>query len=130
MERSNGFQAVPPLHPSPLAGDAQATTTQILCSYRNPTNRMVVVRVRGVECFFLERVVFPFEIMTFHCPLDGEVEVVMPTATGHEVCERWAAEQCLAVEKGLESQEDWRPFRQPRPMNVRSNASSIRIEGL
>ena len=130
MERSTGFQAVPPLHPSPQAGDVQAATSQILCSYRNPTNRMVVVRARGVESFFLERVVFPFEIMTFHCPLDGEVEVVMPTATGHEVCERWAAEQCLAMEKGSESKGDWRPLRHPRPMNVRSNASSIHIESL
>ncbi|MEB3335042.1 MAG: DUF1830 domain-containing protein [Cyanobacteriota bacterium] len=119
-----------PLHPSPLAGDLQTPTSQILCSYRNPTNRMVVVRARGVESFFLERVVFPLEIMTFHCPLDGEVEVVVPTANGHELCERQAAEHFLAVESGMESKGDWRPLRHPRPMNVRSNASSICIEGL
>jgi hypothetical protein len=101
----------------------------MLCSYRNSTNRMVVVRARGVGSFFLERVVFPFEIMTFHCPRDGEVEVIMRTDAGKEQSERVAAELLLAGDSCVDNQDDWRPSRSPRPVSVRSNASSICREG-
>ncbi len=97
----------------------------ILCSYRNCTDRMVIVRAKAVSTFFLERVVFPFEIMTFHCPRGCEVEVIMRTPAGLEQREWVAAEELMAGDEGLGSKEDWRPNRSLRTVNVRSNASTI-----
>jgi hypothetical protein len=90
---------------------------------------MVIVRARGVEAFFLERVVFPFEIMTFHCPIDGEVEVIKRTPAGREESEWVAADQLLAGDSSAEVEEDWRPSLSPRPLSVRSNASTISRDG-
>jgi hypothetical protein len=90
---------------------------------------MVIVRARGVEAFFLERVVFPFEIMTFHCPRDGEVEVIMRTTAGNEQSEWVSAEQLLAGDSDPELQSDWRPNRAGRGLSVRSNASNICLDG-
>jgi hypothetical protein len=101
----------------------------VLCSYRNATNRMVIVRARGEGAFFLERVVFPFEIMTFHCPLESDVEVVRRGVAGREERESLSVRQLLATEFGSESHADWRPARSGRGVSVRSNASSIRVEG-
>ena len=90
---------------------------------------MVIVRVRGVDAFFLERVVFPFEIMTFHCPRDGEVEVIKRTPAGREESEWVAAEQLLAGDASADVEEDWRPSRSLRPVSVRSNGSTICRDG-
>jgi hypothetical protein len=97
----------------------------ILCSYRNSTDRMVIVRARGASTFFLERVVFPFEIMTFHCPRECEVEIVRRTRAGLEESEWVAAEELRAGDGAMRADEDWRPALTPRPINVRSNASTI-----
>jgi hypothetical protein len=97
----------------------------MFCSYRNTTDRMVVVRVRGISEFFLERVVFPFEIMTFHCPRDCEAEVIMRTPNGGEQSECIAAEHLVAGEHVASSQDTWRPARNIRSLSVRSNASAI-----
>jgi hypothetical protein len=45
------------------------------CGYRNSTDRMVILRCCGPDQFYLERVVFPFEVLTFQCPPAAEVEV-------------------------------------------------------
>lgn len=90
---------------------------------------MVIVRARGVETFYLERVVFPFEIMTFHCPRDGEVEVIMRTSSGREQSEWVTPEQLLADHCTTEEWGDWRPLRSGRGVSVRSNASNICIDG-
>ena len=86
---------------------------------------MVIVRVYGGETFFLERVVFPFEIMSFHCPRSGEVEVIMRTTAGSEERQWVAAEQLLADDAGGDASEEWRPSRGLRPVRVRANASTI-----
>jgi hypothetical protein len=114
----------------PPGSDSHGIHPLILCSYRNSTNRMVVVRARGMEAFFLERVVFPFEIMTFHCPRDGEVEVIMRTQAGKEQSEWVSAEQLLADDSDPELQGDWRPHRNSRGVSVRSNASNICLNGV
>ncbi|MEB3319285.1 MAG: DUF1830 domain-containing protein [Cyanobacteriota bacterium] len=117
-------------HPSPPeAGASHGRNPLILCSYRNSTNHMVIVRARGVESFFLERVVFPFEIMTFHCPRDGEVEVVMRTNAGRQRSEWVAAEQLLADGSAIDHHADWRPNLAGRGLSVRSNASNICLDG-
>ena len=45
------------------------------CSYRNTSDRMVILRCLGPEEFFLERVVFPFELLSFQCPRSSEVKI-------------------------------------------------------
>ncbi|MCX5959263.1 MAG: DUF1830 domain-containing protein, partial [Cyanobacteria bacterium] len=35
------------------------------CGYRNASDRMVILRCCNDEHFYLERVVFPFEVLTF-----------------------------------------------------------------
>lgn len=107
------------------AVDSHGGESPLLCCYRNTTDRMVVVRVRGLADFFLERVVFPFEIMTFYCPRDCEVDVVMRTVGGNEQRECMAAEQLSTESPSIESEVNWRPVRYVRSLSVRSNASAI-----
>ena len=45
------------------------------CSYRNDDDRMVILRCFGSEGFYLERVIFPFEVLNFIAPPQGEVEI-------------------------------------------------------
>ena len=44
-------------------------------SYRNDDDRMVILRCIGGEGFYLERVIFPFEVLNFVAPPQGEVEI-------------------------------------------------------
>ena len=44
-------------------------------SYKNEGCRMVVLRCIGPSNFFLERVLFPTDILTFMAPNDSRVEI-------------------------------------------------------
>ena len=44
-------------------------------SYKNKGNRMIVLRCIGPSKFFLEKVLFPMEILTFMAPYDSRVEI-------------------------------------------------------
>ena len=44
-------------------------------SYRNASERMVVLRCIGPRNFFLERVLFPSELLVFSAPEDSKVEI-------------------------------------------------------
>ena len=44
-------------------------------SYKNEGSRMVVLRCIGPSNFFLERVVFPADILTITAPYDSRVEI-------------------------------------------------------
>ncbi len=44
-------------------------------SYKNEGERMIVLRCIGPSKFFLERVLFPMEILTFMAPYDSVVEI-------------------------------------------------------
>ena len=44
-------------------------------SYKNKSDRMVVLRCIGPSKFFLERVLFPLEVLTFMAPNDSKVEI-------------------------------------------------------
>ena len=44
-------------------------------SYKNESGRMVVLRCIGPSNFFLERVLFPTDILTFMAPNDSRVEI-------------------------------------------------------
>jgi hypothetical protein len=49
--------------------------TSLLCCYRNIGHQLLILRCCGPGDFFLERVVFPFELLTFACPVDAEVKI-------------------------------------------------------
>ena len=44
-------------------------------SYKNEGSRMVVLRCIGPSNFFLERVLFPTDILSFMAPNDSRVEI-------------------------------------------------------
>lgn len=113
---------------TPENSTAKNTTQKsstILCSYYNSSDRMVIVRGRGSGNYYLERVVFPFEVMTFHCPRECEVEIIMRTPTGLEQSEWVAAQELLAGEGSDELTNDWRPSQSLRTVSVGSSSSRI-----
>ena len=63
------------------------------CGYRNASDRMVILRCCGPHAFFLERVVFPFELLSFQCPQQSEVEIWTHGLGGPELIERIAVEE-------------------------------------
>lgn len=66
------------------------------CSYRNSSDRMVILRCCGSQQFFLERVVFPFEILSFSCPPMSEVKIWSHGLYGPELLESFNSELLLA----------------------------------
>jgi hypothetical protein len=66
------------------------------CTYRNSSDRMVILRCCGNQHFFLERVVFPFEILAFSCPALSEVKIWSHGLYGPELLESFSAEQLLS----------------------------------
>ena len=48
---------------------------------------MVIARCLGPEQFFLERVVFPFELLSFQCPDESELEIWTHGLGGAELVE-------------------------------------------
>lgn len=67
----------------------------LVCSYRNGSDRMVILRCLGPEGFFLERVVFPFEMLNFACPRDSEVKIWTHGLGGPELVESLLAEDLI-----------------------------------
>jgi hypothetical protein len=65
------------------------------CGYRNASDRMVIVRCIGPDEFFLERVVFPFELLSFECPQGTEVQIWTHGLGGAELLESIQAEALL-----------------------------------
>lgn len=69
--------------------------TLLDCGFRNASDRMVILRCCGPSAFFLERVVFPFELLSFQCPRDSVVEIWTHGLGGPELLESCpAAELC------------------------------------
>ena len=56
---------------------------------------MVIVRCIGPEEFFLERVVFPFELLSFLAPADSVVEIWTHGLGGPELLESMDAQELL-----------------------------------
>jgi hypothetical protein len=75
---------------------------QLSCCYRNGTDRMVIVRCLGPEEFFLERVVFPFELLSFLAPPLSSVEIWTHGMGGPELMESLAVEQLCVDEPSAE----------------------------
>ncbi|MEB3276361.1 MAG: DUF1830 domain-containing protein [Cyanobacteriota bacterium] len=67
----------------------------VSCGYRNSSDRMVIARCLGPDQFFLERVVFPFELLSFHCPQQSELEIWTHGLGGAELVETIPASELL-----------------------------------
>ncbi len=65
------------------------------CGYRNASDRMVILRCCGPNAFYLERVVFPFELLSFQCPLQSEIEIWTHGLGGAELVETLPAGELL-----------------------------------
>lgn len=72
------------------------------CGYRNASDRMVILRCLGPKEFFLERVVFPFELLSFQCPEGSEVEIWTHGLGGPDLRETLAASDLSLDAPGLE----------------------------
>jgi hypothetical protein len=67
----------------------------LTCGYRNASDRMVIVRCIGPDEFFLERVVFPFELLSFDCPPSTDVQIWTHGLGGAELLETLQADGLL-----------------------------------
>lgn len=67
----------------------------LVCSYRNGSDRMVILRCLGPDGFFLERVVFPFEMLNFDCPKDSEIKIWTHGLGGPELVESLQADDLI-----------------------------------
>jgi len=67
------------------------------CGYRNASDRMVILRCCGHEQFYLERVVFPFEMLTFSCPAEARVEIWTHGLGGPELVESLTADKLVLM---------------------------------
>jgi len=82
----------------PLPGPNQSGCDTIECGYRNVSDRMVIMRCVGTDSFYLERVVFPFEVLTFQCPAEAKVEIWTHGLGGPELLETSQAQSMLLLE--------------------------------
>jgi len=67
-------------------------------AYRNTSDLMVILRCLSPEGFFLERVVFPSEMLNFSCPKDSEITIWTHGLYGPELLEIIRAEELLIRE--------------------------------
>jgi hypothetical protein len=67
----------------------------LACGYRNGSNQMVIIRCAGADGFYLERVVFPFELLTFECPPQSELEIWTHGLGGAQLLERLKSQELL-----------------------------------
>lgn len=86
---------VPALDRADRSPADQALEETLACGYRNSTDRMVILRGCGPEHFYLERVIFPFEVLTFHCPPATELEVWTHGLGGPELLETLQIEDLI-----------------------------------
>ena len=85
---------------------------QLSCGYRNSSDRMVIVRCLGPQEFFLERVVFPFELLSFLAPEASEVQIWTHGLGGPELVESIPVAE-LVVEATHDGAGGRMPFRAP-----------------
>jgi hypothetical protein len=85
---------------------------QLTCGYRNSSDRMVIVRCIGPDEFFLERVVFPFELLSFMAPPDSVVQIWTHGLGGAELRESLSIDELCLDETVVESV---RPIQEQQP---------------
>jgi hypothetical protein len=101
---------------------------ELFCSYRNTTDRMIIVQCRNATDFYLERVVFPFELLSFECPQESIVQIWSQGIRGAELTEAIPALSLAMAESSPPRRPDWLPMKVARPVGVRDNASSVCLE--
>lgn len=74
------------------------------CGYRNSSDRMVILRSCGPGEFYLERVIFPFELLSFQAPKGAELEIWTHGLGGPELLETLPSTELL-IEPDLEGSE-------------------------
>jgi hypothetical protein len=89
---------------------------------------MLIVRCCGPEDFFLERVVFPFELLTFQCPPSSDVQIWARDNAGVVLTEQLSADAMAMQEIGAPQRPEWLPQVPFRAVGVRGNASSVCLE--
>ena len=80
-----------------LSQDKGGLLATLDCGYRNASDRMVILRCCGPEQFYLERVVFPFEMLTFSCPSASRVEIWTHGLGGPELVESLMADDLVLM---------------------------------
>lgn len=60
--------------------------------YQNARCQVVIIRCVGVNSFFLEKVIFPFEKWSFICPPETRVDVWTHGVSGAELIDSMPAE--------------------------------------
>ncbi|WP_216900159.1 DUF1830 domain-containing protein [Synechococcus sp. CCY 9618] len=100
----------------------------LLCSYRNCSERMRIVRCCGPGDFFLERVVFPFELLTFHCPPSTDVQIWARESAGVVLAEQLSADSMAMEESDTVPRPAWLPQIPIRAVGVKGNASSVCLQ--
>lgn len=90
----------------------------VSCGYRNSSDQMVIARCLGPDSFFLERVVFPFELLSFQCPDESELEIWTHGLGGAELVETIPVRDLLidTLEQGV------MPFDQKAPSRLETAA--------
>jgi hypothetical protein len=86
---------------------------------------MVIVRCCGPDDFFLERVVFPFEVLSFHCPPATDVEIWARETADVVLAEQFSADALAMQESEAPLSPQWLPRIPSRAVGVRGNASSV-----
>jgi hypothetical protein len=89
---------------------------------------MQIVRCSGPNDFFLERVVFPFELLTFHCPPSTDVEIWAREPVGVVLTEQLPADAMAMQESGAAPRPAWFPQIPMRAVGVKGNASSVCLQ--
>ncbi|MCP9850129.1 DUF1830 domain-containing protein [Cyanobium sp. Morenito 9A2] len=75
------------------------------CGYRNASDRMVILRCCGPQEYYLERVVFPFELLSFSAPKGCEVEIWTHDLGGPSLLETIAVGELIIEEQLNEPSE-------------------------
>lgn len=88
---ARGLPVINPQQASAATSPQAAAEASFSCSYRNGSDRMVILRCLGPDEFFLERVIFPFEQLSFLCPPGSELEIWTHSLGGPELVERFEA---------------------------------------
>jgi hypothetical protein len=100
----------------------------LFCHYRNSTDRMRIIRCCGPDQFFLERVVFPFELLSFRCPAGSDVEIRWRDRDGSAASEHLPAEELHSPEGMAGVPPAWWPLLPSRRVGVRDNASAVCLQ--
>lgn len=72
------------------------------CYYRNNSGRMVILRCIGADCFFQEKVIFPFEDWIFCAPLQSRIEIWSHGPSGAELLDALSAAELVLSIDGLQ----------------------------